>query len=101
MSGEQRRLQPHAGPRRISLIGLITSRSTGSMRLQRLALSVGTMLVLFVVPIKADLACKASGYCSLGALSPFIGDLYPSARVTVAEYTQRCTAPPFVSIDLR
>lgn len=52
---------------------------------------MGTVLALFGLPTAADLACKASGYCSLGELSPFVGDLYPSARVTVSERTQ-CSA---------
>ena len=61
------------------------------MRWRRPALLVGTVLALFVLPTAADLVCKASGYCSLGEVSPFVGDLYPSARVTVAECTQ-CSA---------
>lgn len=28
--------------------------------------------------IAAELGCQDSGYCSLGKLAPFLGDLYPS-----------------------
>ena len=31
----------------------------------------------------AELACQDSGYCSLGKLDPFVGDVHPSKRPRV------------------
>ena len=35
-------------------------------------------VLIAVQMVAAELACQDSGYCSLGLLTPFVGDLYPS-----------------------
>lgn len=49
------------------------------MQFNRLALSLLAVLTTFARS-KVDMACVNSGYCSQGKLTPFIGDLYTSAR---------------------
>ncbi len=51
------------------------------MQSDRLALSLLAVLTIFARSNVADMACVSSGYCSQGKLTPFVGDLYTSARM--------------------